>query len=173
MRPATAADGPAFERYIGSESRATFRRRLEHDGVCLLALEGEAILHASWLARGPVWTRELRLFVGPPVGDAYIYESFTTPAARGRGVYPLVLNAAASLLARSGVARLWVAVEADNAPSLRAVAKAGFSEEFRVSYRRRAGVLRRGAPRGRGAGDARAMLVPAKTGSGALSKSVP
>lgn len=158
IRPAVAGDADTYERDVGSESAGTFRRRLARGGTCVLAVEQGAIRHSSWLARGPVWTRELRAFVGPPVGDAYVYESFTAPAARGRGVYPKVLLTACFFLAEKGVERLWVGVEAENEPSLRAVAKAGFEESFRVSFRRRLGLLVRDEPAGLGAATAPEML---------------
>ena len=46
---------------------------------------------------------------------------------------------------------MWVAVEVDNIPSLKAVTKGGFEEAWRITYRRRLGILRVDAPRGPGA----------------------
>jgi RimJ/RimL family protein N-acetyltransferase len=77
----------------------------------------------------------------PPEGHAYIYESYTSPAARGRGAYPFVLLNIVSWAAASGLSKLWVAVEADNAASLRAVEKAGFAPEFQITFARSLGRL--------------------------------
>jgi ribosomal protein S18 acetylase RimI-like enzyme len=79
-----------------------------------------------------------RLFLVPS-GDAYIYESFTRPEMRGRGVYPAVLATLSERLGARGIARLWIAAETTNAPSLRAIEKAGFSEAFRIEVVRRLG----------------------------------
>jgi ribosomal protein S18 acetylase RimI-like enzyme len=138
---ATKQDGRRYARDIGTDSPATFAARLGPHTRCFLAAEGERLLHASWVTTCAAWTRELRRYVHPPPGSAYVYESFTDPAARGRGIYPAALRALASWLAERDIPRLWVAVEEDNFPSLKAVSKAGFAEQFVVRYVRRAGRL--------------------------------
>lgn len=138
---AGAADGPAYERDIGTDSASTFARRLASGTRCFVARRAERIVHASWVTTRAAWTRELRAYLRPPPGDAYIYESYTRPDERGRGVYPLALRALAAELGRGGVRRAWVAAEARNPASLRAIAKAGFEETFRLSYRRTLGLF--------------------------------
>jgi GNAT superfamily N-acetyltransferase len=139
VREASPEDADAFARDIGTESPATFRARLSHTTRCWLVVEGARLLHASWVTLEGAWTRELRRWIAPPSGDAYIYESFTRADARGRGAYPRVLAGIAAWAARSGLRRLWVAVEADNHASLRAVGKAGFSPAFTIDFHRRWG----------------------------------
>jgi ribosomal protein S18 acetylase RimI-like enzyme len=79
-----------------------------------------------------------RVFIVPP-GDAYIYESFTRPEMRGRGIYPAVLSTISERLGAQGVRCLWIAVEATNLSSLRAIQKAGFAFAFEIGLRRRLG----------------------------------
>lgn len=138
---ATPDDAADFARDIGTDSASTFAARLSPTSHCYLVREGSKILHSSWVTLFAAWTRELRGYVMPPAGDAYVYESFTRPDARGRGVYPFALSGLRAELATGGVARVWVAAEADNAPSIRAIGKAGFEERYRLSYRRRFGTL--------------------------------
>ena len=132
-------DATAFARDIGTDSETTFRARLSATSLCYLVLDGERILHSSWVTLHAAWTRELRGYVMPPPGDAYVYESFTRADARGRGVYPYALGGIRADLASRGVTTVWVAAEADNAPSIRAIGKAGFEERYRLAYRRRLG----------------------------------
>lgn len=143
FREAERADGALYARVIGTDSPGTFRRRLTGTTHCFL-VEGGAgeLLHASWVTSSAAWTREIAAFVAPPPGDCYVYESFTAPAARGRGVYPFALSGIGSWAAGGGLGRVWVAVESGNAPSLKAIRKAGFEPSYSVRYGRRWGVLR-------------------------------
>jgi RimJ/RimL family protein N-acetyltransferase len=139
LRRATSADGEAYARFIGTDSPATFARRLTDNTTCYLVFEAYKILHATWCTTAAAWTRELHAYLAPPNGDAYVYESFTRADARGKGVYPFALRGIVTDLYRSGTKRVWVGVEAHNAPSLRAVAKAGFQEAFSIPFGRRWG----------------------------------
>lgn len=142
VRRATRADGPAYARDIGTDSAATFATRLSPATRCYLALDGAAIVHATWCTTTGAWTRELHAYLVPPHGDAYVYESFTGPSVRGRGVYPAVLRAIAADLEREGLEKVWVAVEADNTGSLKAVTKGGFEEVGSIVFTRRWGRVR-------------------------------
>ncbi|MGH2818178.1 MAG: hypothetical protein ACRDJS_06920 [Actinomycetota bacterium] len=146
---ASADDAGRYARDVGTDSAATFRKRLSEHTSCFLVSSDDLIVHATWVTTGGAWTRELRTYVVPPAGDAYVYESFTRTEARGKGAYPFALLHIASLLAGRGVNRVWVGVETHNEPSLRAVSKAGFEEAFRIRYRRRIGVLTLDQPAGR------------------------
>lgn len=155
---AVPADGARYETDIGTDSAETFAARLSDDTHCFLVSDGETLLHASWVTTAGAWTRELRAYLVPPAGDAYIYESFTRSDARGRGVYPFALAHILEWGASNGIARVWVAVEEHNPPSLRAVGKAGFQEAFRLPFSRSFGRLRIDAATGLHAGAAPAFL---------------
>jgi hypothetical protein len=148
FRKASIEDGELFARDIGTETADTFVRRLGETTMCFLVMEGDRALHSSWVTKSAAWTRELRAYVSPRPGDAYVYESFTRAEARGRGIYPFALQSILADLASSGTERVWVAAEADNPPSIRAITKAGFEEAFKISYRRTLGLLKVSAPVG-------------------------
>ncbi|MDP9222950.1 MAG: GNAT family N-acetyltransferase [Actinomycetota bacterium] len=143
VREATADDAAAYERDIGSDPAPAFRLRLSRPGsTCWLALMDTMIVHASWVETEAAWMGEVaRYFVVPP-GDAYIYESFTRPEVRGRGLYPTVLRTIAAALGSRGTRRLWIAAEETNRPSLRAIEKAGFAPAFGITMSRRWGRTR-------------------------------
>ena len=149
VREADAQDGELYARDIGTDSATTFRARLSDSTHCFVVVRSGRIVHSSWVTRSGAWTREIRGYMVPPPGDAYVYESFTRPEVRGRGVYPLALEGICRWAATQGVRSVWVAVEADNPASIRAVEKAGFEEAVRVSYRRRWGRLTLEKPTGR------------------------
>jgi RimJ/RimL family protein N-acetyltransferase len=152
FRRADPGDGELYARKIGTDSSATFRRRLSPTTHCFLVEHGDDLLHASWVTTGAAWTREIRAYILPPPGDAYVYESFTAPEARGRGVYPFALAGICSWAVDEGVGRVWVAVESGNAPSLKAITKAGFERSYEMRYGRRLGrlTLEAGSPAGGG-----------------------
>jgi len=141
LRQLARADAARYARSIGTDSPRTFRDRLSDSTHCYAVEEAGRILHASWVTTSCAWTRELRSFVCVGRGDAYVYESFTSADARGRGVYPSALREVCRALDERGVKQLWVAVEAHNEPSLRAVGKASFERAFELRYSRRLGRL--------------------------------
>lgn len=137
FRRAGPGDARAYARDIATDSPTTFRRRLSAATHCYLVVSRGRLLHASWVTTGSAWTAELSAFISPPVGDAYIYESFTRPEARGRGIYPFALHNICAVLGEQGIQRAWIALEASNEPSRRAIAKAGFEPAFELRFRRR------------------------------------
>jgi GNAT superfamily N-acetyltransferase len=134
IRRATPADAEAYARDVGTDSRTTFVGRLGKGTECYLALEGDVIVHASWVTTRAAWVGELGRYFTPSPSSAYVYESFTTPSARGRGIYPAVLEHIAGTLSQSGIDRLWIGVGADNVPSIRAIEKGGFVPAFEVGF---------------------------------------
>ena len=148
LRALAEGDGRLYARAIGTDSASTFRARLAPDTRCFVVEDGERVLHASWVTTGCAWTRELRSYICGGPGDAYVYESFTRSDARGRGVYPFALKEICRVLDAEQVGRLWVAVEAHNEPSLKAVTKAGFEQELTIQYARRLGRLSVNVPVG-------------------------
>ena len=147
-----------YARDIGTDSVSSFRSRLSERTHCFLVDDGDLLVHSSWVTTAAAWTRELSTYLVPPRGDAYIYESFTRPEARGRGVYPFALQRIAAWASDEGLRRVWVAVEEHNPPSIRAVSKADFAEGFRIDFARRWGRVDVGTPYGPDASEARGFL---------------
>lgn len=141
VRRATSEDGERYARDIGTDSPRSFRARLSPAEDCYVVDDGAKLLHATWMTTSGAWTRELRRYLRPPMGDAYVYESFTRADSRGRGLYPFALEHICRDVAAQGISRVWVAVEGGNPSSLKAVAKAGFRPVTEVRYRRSWGRL--------------------------------
>jgi Acetyltransferase (GNAT) family len=141
LKEAAASDGPRYAVDIGTDSAATFRARLSDATRCFVVESEGRFVHATWMTTAAAWTREVGAYLCPPHRHAYVYESFTRAEVRGRGVYPFALRSIAGWLAREDVETVWVAVEASNAASRHAVAKAGFEPRFEIAYRRTMGRL--------------------------------
>lgn len=136
FREATTRDASRYATDIGTDSASTFRRRLSPWTHCYVVDDGTRFLHASWVTTSRAWTSEIRGYISPPVGDSYVYESFTRPETRGRGIYPFALFSICAEMAEQRVGRVWVGVEAGNAASIRAITKTGFEEGFELSFHR-------------------------------------
>ena len=139
LRVLTAADAREYAATVGTDSPGTFRRRLGGDATCYGVYLDGGLVHSSWVTTGCAWTREIDGYVCAATSSPYVYESFTHPRARGKGVYPFALGAICDALAARAIPLLWVAVESSNEASLRAVAKAGFTETFRIDHARKLG----------------------------------
>ncbi|MFN2389016.1 MAG: GNAT family N-acetyltransferase, partial [Actinomycetota bacterium] len=139
LHEASPADGPRYARAVGTDTPATFAERLGRGQRCFFVLTHDRLVHATWVATGATWMGEVARWFTPPPGDAYVFESFTAPSARGRGIYPFALAGIGRTLGAEGAETLWIATEATNAPSLRAIDKAGFTPRFELSFRRRLG----------------------------------
>ena len=161
FREVSAGDARRYARDIGTDSAGTFRRRLTPWTKCYVVEDGSRFLHASWVTTARAWTSEIRAFISPPVGDAYVYESFTRPETRGRGIYPFALISTCAALAEQRVARVWVGVEADNAPSIRAITKGGFENAFELRFQRAWGRAHVDEPTGPLAAQGRTMVTRA------------
>jgi hypothetical protein len=152
FKRADPSDGPTYAGDIGTDSASTFAARLTDSTRCYIVLDNSIIVHATWVTAAAAWTREVRRYFRPPEGGAYVYESFTRPEVRGRGVYPFALKSIAAAGAAESIQDLWIGVEAHNLSSYKAVTKAGFQPVFEVEFRRRLGRLDLrvgpGAPRG-------------------------
>ena len=139
IRVAEATDADVYARDVGTDSPRTFVDRLDPTTRCYLALHDRRIVHATWVTSSAAWIGEIRRYFVVPERSLYIYESFTSPDVRGRGIYPEVLRHIAADARREGSTELWIGVGDTNAPSLRAIDKAGFARAFDISARRRWG----------------------------------
>ena len=160
FRRAGPQDGARYARDIGTDTEKSFRARLAPDVMCFVVEDDERLLHSSWVTTTGAWTREIRSYLCPAKGDGYVYESFTRADARGRGIYPFALAGIVTTMAVEGVRSVWVGVEADNVPSRKAIAKAGFEEAFTLHYERRFGRLTVAEPKGPRAEQARHFVRP-------------
>ncbi|MCC7370787.1 MAG: GNAT family N-acetyltransferase [Chloroflexi bacterium] len=103
----------------------------------------------GWLARTAGRIDELWLAWSIPPGEAYLWDFVTRPEARGRGVYPLLLQA--MLATEASISRFWIGYEGHNRASARGIEKAGFQVvgDLAVHAGRLEGVtLADGGPRG-------------------------
>ena len=109
-----------------------------YDGVrdFFVYKERGAIGHISWLYYPQDPNRILRL----GEGECEVKFCLTTPDMRGRGLYPLALQAIQRHLADGGYRRCFICVKEDNLPSIRGIERAGFRRLGAVRIRKVLGV---------------------------------
>ncbi|MGI8728541.1 MAG: GNAT family N-acetyltransferase [Solirubrobacteraceae bacterium] len=115
--------------------------RARDGGRPLLVLDRGQPLFACWIFthRAPMIAARGR-WLALPEQVACLEDSVAASAARGRGIGPLTWTALAQRLAGEGKSAMITKVATGNAPSRRAVVKAGF-REVAVMRLRRCGIL--------------------------------
>jgi GNAT superfamily N-acetyltransferase len=107
--------------------------RLSRGHRLWLARIGGGVAGWGWSAAEELSIGELRISRPIPPGNRYLWDFFTAPPWRGRGIYPRLLQ---TIVSRDADAdRFWLGHDLDNAASARGVAKSGFREAG-VLYRR-------------------------------------
>ena len=100
--------------------------RLRSGHICFVARRDGRIVSAVWVAAQPVWSKFLRRWLDVAPGEAHVYDKFTDPACRGRGIANAVRSAHLRHFQRAGFRRETGAVLPENISSLRDDARGGF-----------------------------------------------
>ncbi|MBT8495818.1 MAG: GNAT family N-acetyltransferase [Deltaproteobacteria bacterium] len=90
----------------------------------------------GWCARKGFDVPELGRRIRIGRHEAYIYDLFVSPSARGRAVAPSMLEFMAHELRQQDVYRSWALIGADNSASIRAFEKAAYTAVADVIYTR-------------------------------------
>lgn len=159
LRPFEPADAEPL-RAFGADGLAEFAARLERGDRAWGLWDGATLVAYGWSSRfetdfSGLWA------LTPARGEIYLYNFFTHPGWRGRGLYPLLLKAIGKALAGEGCRRAWIAVVSYNQASWRGVQKAGFTLAATYQAAGRLGG-RLSVLKGRPAPDVRRVAPPRK-----------
>ena len=133
--------------------------RLARGVRCFAVRIDDAIAGYGWLSVGPEWIGEIQLEIRPRRGEGYVWNCFTVPEFRRRGVFRSLLLGISDHARRSGLRRLWIGSVA--IPAEKAVGPAGFKPALYSTIRSVAGwhvALVRGSSDRSLADDARLVL---------------
>ena len=123
--PATVRDEHLAE--VGW-TRAMIEERARAGDQLGLVWRGERIAHRTLVQRAGWASMEgdrAAFHVG--ARDVYVHSCYTSPDDRGHGLYPAMLRTAARYYARTEPAtRIYIACRQENAPSVKAIRRAGF-----------------------------------------------
>ena len=126
----TIADLLRFQEQAETPSRQEFYRtalaRLEQGHHCYTVVEQGRLVHWGWLAEGQDrgFLEEVHQPFTYPSGSVALYDFYTDPAFRGRGLYTASIGQMLNDASAAGHQRAWIFVTADNRASRSVVEKA-------------------------------------------------
>jgi len=152
----TASAGP-----LGTRWHPEAAQRFGEGQACAVARAGSDVVAYCWLTGAPVAVAEIDRLLVPGPDEVYLYEAFTSPSWRGRGLFQALLMKLRQFAHARGKRRALIFVLASNVPSWRAIEGAGF-EMFQAVTKIEVLGLGHAWFRGPKAGRSRVNLVPAR-----------
>lgn len=150
-------DSPAAAGDAGPWHREA-ERRIREGQVCAVVRHGHEVIAYCWLTGQPEWVAEIGRLVVPGPDEVYLYDAFTVPAWRGRGLFQAMLMRLLEYARAQGKRRALIFVLNRNRASRRAIERTGF-ELFQAVSRVRVWGLKRLWFRGPRAGRQGVTLV--------------
>jgi GNAT superfamily N-acetyltransferase len=139
FRRADPADLPACALLAGA-APDDYQRRHRRGDQCYVTLCRERPVHLAWLHFGPCYVRGMGLLVEALSAECYLYNVFTAPPYRGKGLYKTGQQEIIGRLAAEGITRIRQLVTLDNAVPLATLPKLGYATTDLIRYRRLCGV---------------------------------
>jgi GNAT superfamily N-acetyltransferase len=93
----------------------------------------------GWLSTGPEWIGEIGLEIRPLHGEGYIWNCFTIPEHRRKGIFRSILVGISNVALDEGLRRLWIGSVA--IPAEKALGPSGFRPALSWSGFAVAGIL--------------------------------
>jgi len=118
--------------YQPERRREFIERRLAAGDTCFTARHAGSLASSIWACRSQRWVEALRDIWRVAPGEVYLYDSYTAPAHRGRGLNPSLCLQALAHFRDQGLERATLITEAGNAANLRAKQKVGFRPSGRI-----------------------------------------
>lgn len=98
-----------------------FGKRFRRGDLCIVAVEADgAVARSSWVTAAATWIPELDMEIVLRPGEAYLYDGYTRPDARRRGIDGAVRCFVFDRLRAAGFTRVYSYCRGDNGPALRA-----------------------------------------------------
>lgn len=117
--------------------------QLEAEQHCYTLVENDCLVHYGWLGLRQQKARLSEVgqeFIFDEPDNAVLYDFFTHPQARGRGLYQQALYQILHDVAElPDIKKIYIMVLADNAPSRHVIEKVGFTYESSLFRQRRLG----------------------------------
>ena len=124
----------ALARLGGPWSPSEAEKRLADGQRCFAAREGEEVVSARWIVSGRAYVSYVDSWLDLEPGERYLYESFTHPSRRGRGISPALGTRLARQLAAEGCTRVLSAALPESRPAMRSWQKVGYRPVGHIGY---------------------------------------
>jgi GNAT superfamily N-acetyltransferase len=103
------------------------KARFNQGEVCGVAWSNSKVVSYCWLAFKQAEVGEINRIIKLSDKELYLYDAFTLPDYRGRGLFPALLTAILGFARSKSYSRALIFSNSRNRPSLRGIEKAGFS----------------------------------------------
>ncbi len=111
---------------MGQNNEQDLLSRFERGCQCYAAWVNGKLGAYGWVSFHTEYVGELNLQVQLLSDEAYVWDCFTLPTFRQQGLYSSLLSYILRQLRDVGMHRAWIGADADNIPSQRGIARAGF-----------------------------------------------
>ena len=135
------ADVAARMAALRGDDPADYRARLEAGHLVVYAVAPDGSPQSWGWATAPIqatqdspWEFGIRMRVAP--GSGFLWDYFTPPDYRGRGLYKLVLRESAEECFRRGAHRAWGYADVTNAASRRGLSGANYTDALTIELLR-------------------------------------
>jgi GNAT superfamily N-acetyltransferase len=135
VREGTAADSAVLVRYLGRKMSDLEARWARNDRCCVAEVEGIPV-SATWISSGAYLIQEIEWVFDPGERGAFLYDAYTAPEWRLKGLHVDVWEYILNRLCDEGIERVYCGVGHGNDLSLRSHLRFGFRVEQCVSYAR-------------------------------------
>ncbi|MBL0169908.1 MAG: GNAT family N-acetyltransferase [Gemmatimonadaceae bacterium] len=106
----------AYARFHPALSEDEVKRRRQAGHRCWVYADDDGrIVHGFWFAAQGAWLEYLQMELRLEPGQVYLYQSWTAPEHRGRGLAPTTARALKHVLKAEGIARTVACVQPDRA----------------------------------------------------------
>jgi len=125
MRHATPDDLDAIAACVAKPT-AQLRARFAQNDLCFLAQAGDAVVSVEWVAFRRYWLEEVNYTFDPGPQGIFLYDAYTAPEWRLRGIHVSVLQYLVESLQGHSVARVYCHITHGNDLSLQTHLRFGF-----------------------------------------------
>jgi GNAT superfamily N-acetyltransferase len=108
--------------------------RFDRGHRCFAALEDGDVVSARWVVSDRAYVSYVDSWLELDPGESYLYESYTHPSRRGRGISPALGTRLARALAAEGCTRIVSAALPERREATRAWQKVGYRRIGRIGY---------------------------------------
>ena len=108
--------------------------RLKAGDLCFIGEKNGDIVHYRWICFNEVFVNELERKIRMRPNSAYMYDAYTVPKYRGKGIHPAVLTNAEDYLFQSGIKEMYTVILSNNHSSLRTWQKIGSRKMGEVTF---------------------------------------
>jgi len=137
---AVGQSSPGIGRLTAVQEGRLIERRLGRGERCFLVLHKGQVVAYCWFSQARVGIEEVDLTVVVQPDEVYLYDAFTLPPWRGRGLYPALLTRMVKEAMEMGYRRAMIFAGEDNLPSRQGIEKAGFEFFQRITHYKLLGV---------------------------------